>query len=132
MRVLISLLFSFSLCAAEIPGFKPYKLNLEIEKAVRTNDNYLLPNKESPKYFVNLNFGFKHKIIYWDNTIQSITNQRQFRHIGLHSELGLATKVGIDLYMRHFSGHSLDTSYHREFPEDNSIGIRFNFINKER
>ena len=68
-------------------------------------------------------------LAYYRQKISTIVGTSQFRHIGYDAEVGTTFFDSIDIYYRHFSGHSLDyRQSRRRFPQDNSIGIRFHLI----
>lgn len=124
--LIILLLPSISL--ADIPNLKVEHLYLEAEKERGTNRSYNLPEGHSPSDYANLGFDLTFtKYVYSNSRVKSIVDQSQFRNVSLDSELGVRYS-GVDLYIRHFSGHALDSTYDKRFPQENSIGIRFNII----
>ena len=129
LRLIIFLLFSLNVMAKDISNILVLKdLYIESEKHVRSNRSYYIPENEQPRFDLNLGMNLDiGKYSYFDTRVVSITNQRQFRFIAWEFENGLSY-YGIDLYVRHFSGHLLDTGEDRRFPEDNTIGIRVNFV----
>ena len=116
---------------AELAGIEVKNLFIETEKRVLANRFYFIPQNEVPTY--DLNLGLNLDILnnfYFDNKVVSLTNQNQFRFVGWHFESGFSAG-GFDVYFRHFSGHTLDR-YNGEFPQDNTVGIRFNLIGRGR
>lgn len=101
------------------------KLYLEAEKPVISNRSaYMLVDENTTNY---LNLGFDlglFKLGYLNSKVVSQTNESQFRHVGLHSELGVTVYGGVELYLRHFSGHIIDGAYPTRFPQENALGLR--------
>ena len=107
-------------------------LYIEMDKHIKSNRSFYLPEDESPGESFNLGFDLDiSKNLYLDSKVSSSTNGHQFRFISLDSEIGFS-KYNVDLYIKHFSGHTLDASLGRRFPESNAIGIRLNLIGKGR
>ena len=103
-------------------------MDIEIEKAVRTNRSRNIPdNLEEPtKNYLNLNFQIElAKKVYWRNKISSEITANQFRYIALDFDLEYNLSKRTDIYYRHYSGHVLDYQPRRNFREENSVGIRF-------
>ena len=119
--------------ASDITRFvKTKSLYIEGEKNVLSNREYHMPENEQPKHALNLGLDLDiGKNLYLDKKVSSLTNDRQFRFISLDFEAGVS-KYGVDLYFRHFSGHTLDTGLKTRFPEDNAVGIRINLIGEGR
>jgi len=105
-------------------------LYFEVEKTVSTNRGYTLPENTTPKnnFNLGLNLSDKWSVLYLNSEISSTTTKSQFGYVGLDSELGLNTTIGLQLYYRHFSGHLLDATSEDRFPEENVIGVRLNLI----
>lgn len=108
------------------------ELSLEFEKATMTNRSFFTPPDEEVAGFMNLNFNLDiGDYAYFNNQVLSEYTNRQFRAVAWAPELGFKLfDDGINLYFRHYSGHALDYNIGRGFPEQNAIGIRFNFIKK--
>lgn len=113
----------------EIPGITVKDLSIEVEKGIMENTNFYLIN-ENATHFLNLNLDVNMgKYTYINQKVKSIVGDNQFRYIEYNVEFGVRPFRGIDIYIRHMSGHALDTVFPQEdFPEDNSLGIRFNLI----
>ena len=109
---------------------KTKKLYVELEEAVGTNNNYFLKPREEKSNEVNMFARFEVlNTVYFNQKISSIVGSSQFRHLGFDGEIGTVLFKSIDIYYRHFSGHSLDyRQSKRRFPQDNSIGIRFHLL----
>jgi hypothetical protein len=102
------------------------KVYIETEKHVKSNRSYYLNNQNSAEYDLNLGLDFDLPAnMYYTNKVVSITDDSQFRFIGLHFELGGNIIDNMQFYLRHFSGHAMDDSFKQDFPQDNTIGIRF-------
>lgn len=111
---------------------KVRSLFLEGEKHILSNRDYYIPKGETPVNGLNLGLDLDiSKHFYYDTKVVSRTNGNQFRHIGLHIETGYSI-YNIDGYVRHFSGHTLDTQLPTRFPQYNVIGIRLNLIGSGR
>lgn len=112
-------------------NIKVTNLYLELNRTILSNRDYHLVNIDSKRYELNLglntNIGTR---FYWNNLITSKTDSSQFRFIGLDSEFGYRLLEDVKVYYRHFSGHALDSQYDERFPEDNSLGIRLDFISE--
>ena len=109
-------------------------LYLETEKTILTNRGYYLPEGSNPNYNLNLGFDLVDSysgMVYSRNVVSSTTDQSQFRYVALDTEFGISTTVGLEIYLRHFSGHLMDATDPdgQRFPEENVIGVRFNLIN---
>lgn len=121
----ILLLLTFNLYAAEVTS-----LDIELEKAIRTNRSRNVPDKlnEKTQNFINLNFEINlHKKIYWKNKISTEVTSEQFRYVGYDFSLGIHMSNDLDIYYRHYSGHMLDYQGDNNFREENSVGVRFKF-----
>lgn len=111
-------------------------LYLETEKAFGSNRQLYLPDESIPKYYMNLGFDLDlsrgSNIVYSNNVISSVVDQSQFRYVALDSELGVNTPYNFQLYIRHYSGHMMDAVDPSgvRFPEENTIGLRFNLFKK--
>ena len=126
--VLVSLMLCISSSYANIKGFRLTKFNIEIEKPIKNDRSPYIKYNSQIDGYLNSNMEMKiFKYNYFSYKIESIFTTHQFRHIGLYLESGLRIK-GVDLYFRHYSGHSLDVKLHKDYPESNTIGVRFNFI----
>ncbi len=129
----ITLLLIFVSTTAQSADLRPYiqvsHLSISYEKAVLSNRSYYIPENEDPTKFLNLDLTIDiGKYLYFSQRVESIVGTSQFRYIGYRPELGIKTPFGIDLYVRHFSGHGLDFEGNQRFPEENTIGVRFVFI----
>jgi len=131
LGVLLMLLLSMSKVYAEdmTNYVKVTDLSIEVEKSIMTNRSFYIPEDENPSKYLNLNLKMQiGNYMYFNQRIESIVGTSQFRHIGYRPEFGVSSSFGIDVYVRHFSGHSLDSNLGRDFPEENVVGIRFRFI----
>ncbi len=109
-------------------------LSVEVEKyEIMGNTRHPYMYKDAPpNYGLNLNMKLSlMKYLYNNSQVLSLTDQSQFRFIGLKMENGIEIDK-INIYHRHFSGHALDTTYQDKyrFPEENAIGIRINLLSK--
>ena len=132
IKYLLLLLITFNSYAKDLSNIiHVKKLYIETEKHIIANRDYYFIEGKTPNYGLNLGLKLEAlNYLYMKNKITSRTDENQFRFIGLDHETGIMYN-GLDVYFRHFSGHSLDGILTQRFPESNSIGIRFNFINKE-
>ena len=107
-------------------------LYLETEKTFGSNRGYYIPAGEVPRY--NLNAGLDMVdglgILYSESKISSTVGDSQFRYVAIDTEFGLNTTLGVQVYIKHYSGHMLDAVSEDRFPQENSIGIRFHLIGK--
>ena len=128
---IVSLLLSQSIFAKDLSNtIKVKRLYLETEQRISVNREYYMKDEQAAKYDVNLGLDLEFPAtFYYNNKVVSTTDDNQFRFVGLNFEVGARPFNGIDLYIQHFSGHALDESYNRDFPQRNKIGVRFNLIN---
>jgi len=128
--LILCLFFSLPIAAQQMHG-EVKRLYIEVERHVFSNRTFMLANNEIPTYSLSMGLEIDvTKSIYTRQYINSIMGENQFRHVGYENEIGYKSPIGVDLYFRHFSGHSLDTSYQHPYPQDNVIGLRFNIIRK--
>ena len=110
-------------------SIKVENLYIETEKRVSYNTDYHMVNQDQAKYDLNLGLDLTlPATMYYNSKVVSTTDSDQFRFVGLNFEVGARPFTGIDVYFGHFSGHALDDSFNRDFPQTNKIGIRFNLI----
>ena len=126
MKVLILTLFSLPLFAQDLSRYVNVKsLYIEGEKRIGTNREYFLKNSQNVKHDVNLGLDLDLPLnLYYNSIVTSITDTRQFRHVGYELELGHRPFNGVEVYIQHFSGHALDEQYDRAFPQSNKVGVR--------
>lgn len=125
MKYLLLLLLSFSAYAEPVVN----ELYVEAEKtAIRPNRTFNQVNGESVGGWVRLGLQVDQGPIYSKSIISSEYSNTQFRHVSLETELGVRITATYQIYVRHYSGHMLDASYNRNYPEENSIGLRINLI----
>lgn len=106
-------------------------LYLETEKMYGTNRLQYLPKTSTPKYNVNggIKLGDDLGILYSVSKVSTTVDQSQFRYMALDSEMGInLNKGGIQIYIKHYSGHLLDSVSPDRFPEENTFGVRFNLL----
>lgn len=127
---IIILLLSSNCFAQDLSKFVKIKnLFIETEKRVIQNREYFLRDEQAAQYDLNLGLNLEFPAtFYFNNKVVSTTDSYQFRFVGYHFEIGAQPFKGVDLYLQHFSGHALDETYERDFPQRNKIGIRFNLI----
>lgn len=114
---------------AQDMNVKVKHLYIDAQKHYLTNRSYFLNENERLRYSITLGLKMDlSKNVYLNQFIPTKVGTSQFRFIGYISELGYRSKWGIDLYAKHFSGHALDSKFKRDFPEENSVGVRFNLI----
>jgi hypothetical protein len=67
------------------------------------------------------------RYFYWDNTIHSLTDQSQYRGIGLELSFGIRLNDSWAVQYHHYSQHVLDEPIHTlpRFPVEDSVGIVF-------
>lgn len=110
---------------------KVKSLYIETERRITTNREYYLRDYSTAKYDVNLGLDLDLPLnFYYNNLVTSITDSRQFRHVGYEFEIGNEPIDGVELYFKHFSGHALDESYGKAFPQANKIGVRLHLWKK--
>lgn len=134
MKWLLLILTVTSVQAKDI--LKVDNLFIESERTFGSNRYLYLPEFSEPKY--NLNLGFKisdlSSTVYSFNKISSTVDQTQFRYIALDSELGVNLPINVQLYIRHYSGHTLDFENKwttKKYPQANVVGLRFNLIGEQ-
>lgn len=130
MKFLLAILLCTQAYGADMSkNIKVTGLVIEAEKAIRTNRNFLTPKNEPVAGYLNLRFNITiHKKTYINQNILSTYTTKQFRAIAWNPEVGYNFDSGVDVYYKHYSGHALDSKIGQKFPENNSVGIRFNFI----
>ena len=114
-----------------LPAFAQPKLSefyLEAEKAYNTNRTYGNITGENVAGWVNGGFKLEEGLLYNETKIIGEYSNTQFRYIQLNLEFGAVIHTGVELYYRHESGHMLDYNKPGGFPEQNSFGVRINFI----
>ena len=115
----------------QLSGIKVKELSIEIERAIKkeANNSFYLKG-ETASHFLNLNLNTDiGNYTYLNQKIKSIVGESRFRYIEYNLELGVKPFNGVDIYIRHLSGHALDQTFSQgDFPEDNSVGIRFILI----
>jgi hypothetical protein len=132
MKCLILLLLLSTSVFAELPKVIVKNLYLEAEKARGTNRSYNIPDGHTPSNYANLGLDLTFtKYVYNNSKIKSVVDQSQFRNVSLDTELGIKL-YSVDIYIRHFSGHALDSEYGKKFPQENSVGVRFNLIGDKK
>ena len=130
--IVIYLLISFPVIAKDLSKIVKIKnLFIETEKRTNVNREYYLVNQKSAEYDFNLGLNLDLPMsFYYNNIVNSITDNSQFRFIGYQFEVGAKPFNGVDIYFQHFSGHALDQRFTEDFPQRNKFGVRFNFINR--
>jgi len=63
----------------------------------------------------------------WDSTVHSMTDQSQFRLVGLESRLGARITPNVEINYYHYSQHSLDYSFPWGFPVQDGVQLRLYF-----
>lgn len=114
-----------------ISGITIADLSIEVERAIMRDTNHSFYLKgEKASHFLNLNLDTNiGSHTYFNQKIKSIIGKSKFRYIEYNVEFGLRPFTGIDIYIRHLSGHALDQTFSEgDFPEDNSFGLRFTLI----
>lgn len=83
---------------------------------------YPYVHKEAINLDVNMDL---FNVFYWDNRILSVTDDAQYRGVGLNVKLGLRITQSLSLQYEHLSQHVLDDKVQRmdKFPVEDSIGL---------
>ena len=101
---------------------------MEYGRYLGGNSHHLAPGYHT-KQLPALGFNFKaYKWAYLKNKVTSEVDSTQFRYVALDSELGANIRENVEVYLRHYSGHALDSSYPSRYPSDNSVGVRVHFL----
>lgn len=125
--IILCALLPLSLSAQDLSRHVKVKsLYIETERRITTNREYYLRDYSTARHDVNLGLDLDLPVnFYYNNLITSITDTRQFRHIGYEFEVGHRPMDGLEVYFKHFSGHALDEEYNKDFPQTNKVGVRF-------
>jgi len=102
---------------------------IEAEKAVMSNRTPNQVENEKVGGWMNLGYKIEDSWFYNKGKITSEYSSKQFRHVSLEAEVGVSLS-NYEIYYRHYSGHMLDSRYETKYPEENSVGIRINLIEK--
>ena len=69
--------------------------------------------------------------VYWGSSVFSMTDNSQYRSVGLNLLLGLRIIPLLDVYFEHQSEHELDANNPLpRFPEYDTIGVKLKLIDK--
>lgn len=108
--------------------FELTDLAIEYEKAVGTNRMaYQFDGHGDKVGELNLVMRNEWKRVYNTVRIDSVISEAQFSNVALDTELGISWKP-IDLYIQHRSEHILDAQLERNYPNENSIGVRVKLV----
>jgi len=122
-------LFNIEAANAEINHIKVTKLFLQVEGAVGNNTpHFRIRDREVDGY---LTMGYEAEVTkyaYTKTVVRSMFTSAQFREVTLDMEFGIRPLKGIDVFVAHTSEHTLDRRGYRNFPQKNTVGIRFNYI----
>lgn len=127
MKYLIPFLITFSVQAEP----KLTEFYIEAEKAVMSNRSFNQVEGETVGGWLNLGYKIEHGFIYTTSKLTSEYSNRQFRYVSFDSELGINLTPNYQIFYRHYSGHMLDSNYGIKYPEENSVGIRFNIVGEK-
>lgn len=110
--------------------FKFKRFDIEYQKSIGTNRTPLLPSDRIKKGVLSGDFETEiGKYGYNTSKIESYISDRQFSYIGLKTEFGINIDR-LQIFMYHYSGHCMDCIYDFKYPNENSIGIRFNLYKR--
>lgn len=122
-------MFNMELAHADMSFVKVEKLYLQVESAVGANrDDFKNPDREIDGY---MSLGYELSIgkhLFSKTVISSMMTTAQFRKVGLEFELGAELVEGVEVFVGHTSEHTLDIKSYKEFPQKNTVGIRFVYI----
>ncbi len=122
-------LFNMELAHADIAFVKVDKLYLQVESAVGTNrDDFRIRDREIDGYLTLAYEASIGKHLFSKTKVSAMTTSAQFRKVALDFEFGVEPVKGIEVFMGHVSEHTMDMRGYREFPQKNTIGIRFVYI----
>lgn len=126
--VLISMSYS-ELVYSKIRYVSVDSLYLEIEAASGTNrEDFRAKDREIDGYTTlgySISIG---KYLYTRSEIRGIMSSAQFRKVGLEFEMGVEPVKGVELFVGHISEHTMDFKGYKEFPQKNTVGVRFVYI----
>jgi hypothetical protein len=108
MKLLIITLLLSSVATFGKELFRTENLYIEYLRTMSERD-YRLP--ESNPSLQRLNFGMRTdlgKRFYVESRVVSAVDERQFRMVGLESDIGVEIVDNIDIFYRHSSYHILD------------------------
>lgn len=136
MIVALFFLLLSSVQAGEFNHIKVKQLYIETDRAVINNQHWSIPKGEVKKGSLGLGLELSdyNEIYFIRSNVDSFYTDRQFRYISLIQEIALEPKKkGLEIFFRHQSEHGMDFEYQNtngrfRFPDQNSIGIKFKFI----
>jgi len=102
---------------------------------VNPNAHNMLIWPNVPKEGVNVGIKLDlFKYLYWDSTIESLTDDAQYASIGLETRLGVRVSDSLELGFYHHSQHVLDSQYtymNGHFPEEDAVEVKL-YLYKEK
>lgn len=117
--------------SGEIPGARITKFHIELMHSVSTNRHWAIPRNEQKQGEVNAFFELRNKPewFYSRSYIESFYTNSQFRYVSLTQEIGIEPgNKGIELFIHHQSEHGIDFVPQIDYPNQNSVGLRFKFV----
>ena len=138
MKLVISclLLLISTVCHAEEYQFlRLDELSLDYKNYSIVNDHQrnLLIYPDSPKEGINVNINSTlMNYVYFNNTIESLTTDGQYRGIGLQLSLGLRLSNYFDVGYYHHSQHTIDRAIMSipAFPTEDALQFKLYFYRK--
>lgn len=128
MKNLILLFFVMFLVNFTAKGIELKELSIEYEAAIGTNRQaYSYEEHGDKKGELNLEMKNEYKRVYSIVRIESDIAESQFSNIALDTELGISWKP-VDVYIQHRSEHVLDAQVERNYPNENSFGVRVKLL----
>ena len=121
---LVLLFFSTKVFASDIDGFKLDEASINYKRFIgETRNPLFLHSKQKEEINVNLNTTLLN-VFFFNNKIHSMTDENQYKIIGLNLFLGVRLFESLDFQVEHFSKHLLDERYApQDFPVENSVGF---------
>ena len=129
ITVLFALLLMTSTDANAWQLIELNELQLNYKRFMPNGRNMLIypdPPKEALNLGINLDVAH---YFYWDSVVESLTNDGQYKSVGLASKIGVRLTPAFSVQYEHHSQHVLDGthSYMWKYPVEDSVGIVYRF-----
>lgn len=127
--VIILFVFSTLICYADYHIIDLKELSIDYKNYAMVNKNarnsliYPEPPKEAINVNINMDFA---TYFYWNNVIESLTTDGQYRSIGLQTQIGVRLSEHLELGYYHHSQHLIDRqhSYMDKYPVEDAVQIK--------
>lgn len=129
-------LFAINLLVSSAFGLELKEVSIDYKNFKMVNDKARNPliYPDHPKEGINLNMNTDiASYLYWNNTIESLTNEGQYASVGLMTTLGIRISQDVEFGYYHHSQHLLDRhhSYMDKFPSEDAINLKI-YLFKDR